>query len=70
MARPTSKADKFLRDLKALCEKYNMEIGGCGCCGSPFVRDKKSKEYVAEDVNMELEKGVLRFVADGKERRI
>lgn len=27
----------FLRDLQALCEKYKASIGGCGCCGSPWI---------------------------------
>ena len=30
-------ARKFLRELFALCKKYDASIGGCGCCGSPFV---------------------------------
>jgi hypothetical protein len=27
----------FLKELKALCDKYDASIDGCGCCGSPFV---------------------------------
>ena len=32
-----SKLDKFLEELSALTKKYGIEIGGCGCCGSPWV---------------------------------
>lgn len=28
---------EFLRELKALCKKWNVTIYGCGCCGSPLV---------------------------------
>ena len=27
----------FLKDLELLTEKYKIVIGGCGCCGSPFL---------------------------------
>lgn len=29
----------FLRDLNALVSKHGLVIGGCGCCGSPWVVD-------------------------------
>ena len=28
---------EFLKELYALCKKWNTEIDGCGCCGSPTV---------------------------------
>jgi hypothetical protein len=31
------KIDSFLNDLTKLSVKYNLYIGGCGCCGSPFI---------------------------------
>jgi hypothetical protein len=43
----------FLDELAKLTKKYKFEIGGCGCCGSPFVRDLKYKDnyvYVASDL--------------------
>ena len=27
----------FLTELFDLCQRYNADIGGCGCCGSPFL---------------------------------
>lgn len=27
----------FLNELLELSKKYKIEIGGCGCCGSPFL---------------------------------
>lgn len=27
----------FLTELTKLTDKYGFEIGGCGCCGSPWV---------------------------------
>lgn len=29
----------FLKELTILTQKYNVEIGGCGCCGSPWLLD-------------------------------
>ena len=28
---------KFMVELEALSRKHNIVIGGCGCCGSPFL---------------------------------
>ena len=28
---------EFLKELTELTKKYNVYIGGCGCCGSPFL---------------------------------
>ena len=29
--------ESFLAELTALSEKYDLYIGGCGCCGSPWI---------------------------------
>lgn len=28
---------EFLRAYRELCLKHNLQIGGCGCCHSPYV---------------------------------
>ena len=28
----------FLSELAQLTKKYNIEICGCGCCGSPYIK--------------------------------
>ena len=33
----------FLKDLSALSLKYDIIIGGCGCCGSPHLIDRNSQ---------------------------
>lgn len=40
----------FLAELSKLSEKYNIFIGGCGCCGSPYLEydfelESESDEY-------------------------
>jgi hypothetical protein len=38
MTEPTKEqVEAFLTELTALTIKYGIEIGGCGCCGSPFL---------------------------------
>lgn len=32
---------KFLKELTDLCDKYDIYIKGCGCCGSPWLDDLK-----------------------------
>ena len=33
--------EDFLKELTELSKKYGLYIGGCGCCGSPWIRDTK-----------------------------
>lgn len=35
----STKVRKYLNKLEELCKKYNIGIGGCGCCGSPYLTD-------------------------------
>jgi Fe-S oxidoreductase len=43
-----SKQDDFIRELETLTRKYGITIGGCGCCGSPFLDTLKEAEAVPE----------------------
>lgn len=40
-----SPEEEFLTELRILCAKYNCSIGGCGCCGSPYVAWDKEVEF-------------------------
>lgn len=47
----------FLDELTKLTKKYHIEIGGCGCCGSPFLNPVKPKNdchYVVTKDNGKL----------------
>lgn len=39
--------NEFLKELAILTEKYDVEIGGCGCCGSPWLEDLKFNKFVS-----------------------
>jgi hypothetical protein len=46
----------FLAELAALTEKHGIRIGGCGCCGSPWL-DKTAKrqgQYLCYETTLEL----------------
>lgn len=35
---------EFLKELTNLSHKYKILIGGCGCCGSPYLADFEGEE--------------------------
>jgi|AntRauTorcE11897_2_1112592.scaffolds.fasta_scaffold00009_146 hypothetical protein len=39
---------EFLSDLQDLTDKHGFVVGGCGCCGSPYLVKKGKK--VAQDI--------------------
>jgi len=36
-----NKIREFIKGLDELSAKTGIAIGGCGCCGSPLIREKK-----------------------------
>jgi len=38
---------EFLKEYERLCRKYRLELAGCGCCGSPYVRKIKETDLLA-----------------------
>ena len=34
-----NRVENFLKELSDLTKKYNIVIGGCGCCVSPYLDD-------------------------------
>lgn len=34
-----SKIEEFLKELTELSTKYQLYIGGCGCCDSPYIEE-------------------------------
>lgn len=55
-----SRLEEFLKELSELTQKYELEIGGCGCCGSPWIENTQS--YVAD--NLYYDKDKQRYEAD------
>lgn len=48
---------RFMEELTALSKKHQLTIGGCGCCGSPWLEDLSNQEgrYIYNDRNGKLE---------------
>ncbi len=36
---------KFLNELSILTNKYGIIIGGCGCCGSPYLEKINFEDF-------------------------
>ena len=43
--------EAFLAELTALTLKHGIQIGGCGCCGSPFLDPTDAKDGAYEHHN-------------------
>ena len=43
--------ENFLKELTELTHKYNLAIGGCGCCLSPYIMDEfQEKQFYYGDL--------------------
>jgi hypothetical protein len=40
----TERTAAFLADLRAIEQKHHARVGGCGCCGSPWVMFEGGKD--------------------------
>ena len=40
----------FLDDLAEITKKYGIKICGCGCCGSPWLRDMTQNRDIADQL--------------------
>lgn len=47
----------FLKELTALSQKYDIYIKGCGCCGSPYLIDGRTKEKYYDDLTYDKDTG-------------
>lgn len=48
------KTKKFLKEYEFLCQKYEMGLTGCGCCGSPILNIKDDKKIQLYNVNYNI----------------
>ena len=46
----------FLQELAKLTDKYGIEVGGCGCCGSPWLDDTKNRNCLGEELTYDSDK--------------
>jgi hypothetical protein len=47
--------NKFLKELTELTKRYDIGIGGCGCCGSPYIIDLKGGTLIGEHLSWDEE---------------
>ena len=53
---------EFLTELTKLTDKYGFEIGGCGCCGSPWITS--NDRDAGDELTYDEEKGCYRVDLD------
>ena len=51
----------FTTELQVLCEKYNIRIGGCWCCDSPWLESFEG-DSVYIDVGGEQDDGLYPLI--------
>lgn len=47
--------NRFLKGLECLSKKYNLYIGGCRYCGSPWIKDSKTGDIICNDLEYDNE---------------
>lgn len=63
---PKEKVQAFLDDLTKLSREYRLQIGGCGCCGSPWIINiKGGKDAYRYFVDYGLERLEWKSTAEG-----
>lgn len=55
---------EFLKELQALCKKWNVTISGCGCCYSPWV------EFEDETMEELYASGEKLYITTGDRQRV
>lgn len=41
----TRNVQEFLKELTKLSRDYGIAIGGCGCCGSPWLYEEEGDDF-------------------------
>ena len=68
MSLPDGKRlNQFLEELTALTKKHGFAIGGCGCCGSPWLYDDGDGAEDFKQQHYVLKGPLLEGGADGLE---
>lgn len=58
---------KFLHELLEVCIKYNVQIKGCGCYGSPWLIDSKTGKVIVERLGIYPTIGTVVFKTPGSD---
>ena len=43
-----TKLERFIKSVASIERIYGYTIGGCGCCGSPYIVDTKTDKVVMD----------------------
>lgn len=62
------KVSLFLKELEQICKKYKCNLGGCGCCGSPFISDLYT--ISVDEINFENDKLTYNIKIDSEYKKI
>lgn len=49
------RAKRFLEEYEAVCRKYGVYVGACGCCDSPWLVDVEDEEWKDDPTKEHLE---------------
>lgn len=58
--------NNFINELNELTKKYNLIIGGCGCCGSPWIEDLQEEYEYVENVTYDVDNEKYTYEYNGE----
>ena len=59
--------NEFLEELAELSNKYKIVIGGCGCCGSPFIYGLNEETDENDKFNLTYNEELKKYEVDDEQ---